>query len=149
MLTPPKAEIPDVSDDKKIDELPVGLETIVSWTANTDDVNAFINLSGDKNPLHIDEQYAIQNGFESTVVHGFLICAKISGLIGMLLPGRRCLLVSEELEFPNPLYVNDQVEICAQIKEKHCDLKLVRLKIMVKKGLITVARGNITCKILF
>ena len=148
-MTPPKADIPDTPNDNKIDELPVGFETIISWTANTDDVNTFINLSGDKNPLHIDEQYALQNGFDATVVHGFLICAKISGLIGMLLPGRRCLLVSEELEFPNPVYVNDRVEIRAQIKEKHYDLKLVRLKIMVKKGSITVARGNITCKILF
>ena len=148
-MTPPKADIPDTPNDNKIDELPVGLETLVSWTANTDDLNTFINLSGDRNPLHIDKQYAVQNGFESTVVHGFLICAKISGLIGMLMPGRRCLLVSEELEFPNPLYVNDHVEICAQIKEKHYDLKLVKLKIMVKKGSITVARGNITCKILF
>ena len=148
-MTPPEADIPNTPKDNKIDELPVGLETSVSWTANTDDLNTFINLSGDKNPLHVDEQYAVQNGFQSTVVHGFLICAKISGLIGMLLPGQRCLLVSEELEFPNPLYINDQVEICARIKERHYDLRLVKLKIMVKKGLITVARGNITCKILF
>ena len=148
-MTPPKADIPDIPNDNKIDELPVGLETSVSWTANTDDLNTFINLSGDKNPLHVDEQYAVQNGFQSTVVHGFLICAKISGLIGMLLPGQRCLLVSEELEFPNPLYIDDQVEICARIKERHYDLRIVKLRIMVKKGSITVARGNITCKILF
>lgn len=148
-MTPPNAYIPDTANDNKIDELPVGLETSVSWTVNTDDLNTFINLSGDKNPLHVNEQYAVQNGFESTVVHGFLICAKISGLIGMLLPGQRCLLVSEELEFPNPLYLNDHVEICARIKERHYDLKLVKLKILVKKGSITVARGNIICKILF
>ena len=148
-MTPPKADIPETTNDHDINELPVGLEAVTFWTVKTRDVNAFINLSGDKNPLHIDEQYAIQNGFDTTVVHGFLICAKISGLIGMVLPGRRCLLVSEELEFPNPVYVNDHVEIRAQIKEKHHDLKLVKLKVMVKKGSITVARGNITCKILF
>ena len=148
-MTPPKACISETAYDYDINELPVGLETVTFWTVKTRDVNAFINLSGDKNPLHIDEDYAIQNGFDTTVVHGFLICAKISGLIGMVLPGRRCLLVSEELEFPNPVYVNDHVEIRAQIKEKHHDLKLVKLKVMVKKGSITVARGNITCKILF
>ena len=148
-MTPPKACISETANDYDINELPVGLETVAFWTVKTRDVNAFINLSGDKNPLHIDEDYAIQNGFDTTVVHGFLICAKISGLIGMVLPGRRCLLVSEELEFPNPVYVNDHVEIRAQIKEKHHDLELVKLKVMVKKGSITVARGNITCKILF
>ena len=115
-VEPTKLSYSDTPNDNKIDELPVGLETSVSWTVNTADLNAFINLSGDKNPLHINEQYAVQNGFESTVVHGFLICAKISGLIGMLLPGKRCLLVSEELEFPSPLYINDHVEICARIK---------------------------------
>ena len=88
-MIPPNARIPDTPNDNKIDELPVGVETSVYWTVNADDLNMFINLSGDKNPLHIDEQYAVQNGFESTVVHGFLICAKISGLIGMLLPGQR------------------------------------------------------------
>ena len=148
-MTPPKACISETANDYDINELPVGLETVAFWTVKTCDLNAFINLSGDKNPLHIDEDYAIQNGFDTTVVHGFLICAKISGLIGMVLPGKRCLLVSEELEFPNPVYVNDHVEIRAQIKEKHHDLKLVKLKVMVKKGSITVARGNITCKILF
>ena len=84
-MTPPKADILDIPNDNKIDELPVGLETSVFWTVSTDDLNRFINLSGDRNPLHVDEQYAIQNGFEAAVVHGFLICAKISGLIGMLL----------------------------------------------------------------
>ena len=148
-MTPPKACISETANDYDINELPVGLETVAFWTVKTRDVNEFINLSGDKNPLHIDEDYAIQNGFDTTVVHGFLICAKISGLIGMVLPGRRCLLVSEELEFPNPVYVNDHVEIRAQIKGKHNDLELVKLKVMVKKGSITVARGNITCKILF
>ena len=148
-MTPPKACISETANDYDINELPVGLETVAFWTVKTCDLNAFINLSGDKNPLHIDEDYAIQNGFDTTVVHGFLICAKISGLIGMVLPGKRCLLVSEELEFPNPVYVNDHVEIRAQIKEKHHDLELVKLKVMVKKGSITVARGNITCKILF
>ena len=148
-MIPPNARIPDTPSDNKIDELPVGVETSVYWTVNADDLNMFINLSGDKNPLHIDEQYAVQNGFESTVVHGFLICAKISGLIGMLLPGKRCLLVSEELDFPSPLYINEHVDICARIKERHYDLKLVKLKVLAKKGSITVARGNITCRILF
>ena len=148
-MTPLKANIPDISEDNEINDLPVGLKTTVCWTVRDEDLEAFISLSGDRNPLHIDQDYAVQNGFDAPVIHGFLICAKISGLIGMVLPGRRCLLVSEELEFPNPVYVNDHVEIRAQIKEKHHDLKLVKLKVMVKKGSITVARGNITCKILF
>jgi 3-hydroxybutyryl-CoA dehydratase len=148
-LTAPKANISNIPMDNKIDELLVGLESTVSWTVSDGDLDAFISLSGDRNPLHIDQEYAIQNGFDAPVVHGLLICVKISGLIGMVLPGRRCLLVSEELEFPNPLYVNDCVEISAQIKKRHLDLKLIKLKIVAKKGLVTVARGNITCKILF
>ena len=45
-----KADIPDIPNDNKIDELPVGLETSVFWTASTDDLNTFINLGGDQEP---------------------------------------------------------------------------------------------------
>ena len=148
-MTPLKANIPDISEDNEINDLPVGLNTTVCWTVRDEELEAFISLSGDQNPLHIDQDYAVQNGFDAPVIHGFLICAKISGLIGMVLPGRRCLLVSEQLEFPNPLYVNECVEITAKIKERHLDLKLIKLKILAKKGSTTVARGSITCKILF
>ena len=148
-MTPSKANITNISKDNQIDDLHVGLEATVYWTVGDKDLDAFINLSGDRNPLHIDQKYAVQNGFDAPVIHGFLICAKISGLIGMVLPGRRCLLVSQELEFPNPVYVDECIEIRAQVKERYFDLKLIKLKISAKKGSVTVARGSIICKVLF
>ena len=75
-MTPPKACISETANDYDINELPVGLETVAFWTVKTRDVNAFINLSGDKNPLHIDEDYAIQNGLIRLWFTGFLSAQK-------------------------------------------------------------------------
>ena len=108
----------ETANDYDINELPVGLETVAFWTVKTCDLNAFINLSGDKNPLHIDEDYAIQNGFDYCSSRVSYLRKNIwfnwNGIAGQKVP------FGEELEFPNPVYVNDHVEIRAD-KEKHHD----------------------------
>ncbi len=124
----------------------------ISWTATTEEVNAFAELSGDHNPLHKDPAYARAKGFSDCVVHGFFLGAKISGLIGMILPGKRCLLLEESLAFPNPTYPGDTVSLKAEISEIRHELALVMLRIKVTKatdnGPQTVTRGTVTCKIL-
>jgi len=134
------------------EDLSPGVAADISWTAGVEEIEAFAEFSGDRNPLHVDEAYAREQGFADRVVHGFLLGAKVSALIGMFLPGRRCLLVEESLNFPNPVYPGDEVTLSAEVVESRADLALVRLKIRGEKkgdeGAQSVVRGNVLCKIL-
>ena len=134
------------------EDLSPGVSADISWTAEVAEIESFANLSGDRNPLHMDGAYARERGFADRVAHGFLLGAKVSALIGMFLPGRRCLLVEESLNFPNPVYPGDEVTLSGEVVDTHTDLALVSLKIRGEKknedGVQSVVRGNVLCKIL-
>ena len=134
------------------EDLSPGVSADISWTAEVAEIESFANLSGDSNPLHMDGAYARERGFADRVAHGFLLGAKVSALIGMFLPGRRCLLVEESLNFPNPVYPGDEVTLSGEVVDTHTDLALVSLKIRGEKkdedGAQSVVRGNVLCKIL-
>ena len=134
------------------EDLSPGVSADISWTAEVAEIESFANLSGDRNPLHMDGAYARERGFADRVAHGFLLGAKVSALIGMFLPGRRCLLVEESLNFPNPVYPGDEVTLSGEVVDTQTDLALVSLKIRGEKkdegGAQSVVRGNVLCKIL-
>ena len=134
------------------EDLSPGVSADISWTAEVAEIESFANLSGDRNPLHMDGAYARERGFADRVAHGFLLGAKVSALIGMFLPGRRCLLVEESLNFPNPVYPGDEVTLSGEVVDTHTDLALVSLEIRGEKkdedGVQSVVRGNVLCKIL-
>ncbi len=134
------------------EDLSPGVSADISWTAEVVEIEQFADLSGDRNPLHMDGAYARERGFADRVAHGFLLGAKVSALIGMFLPGRRCLLVEENLNFPNPVYPGDEVTLSGEVVDTHTDLALVSIKIRGEKkdedGAQSVVRGNVLCKIL-
>ncbi len=134
------------------EDLSPGVSADISWTAEVVEIEQFADLSGDRNPLQMDGAYARERGFADRVAHGFLLGAKVSALIGMFLPGRRCLLVEENLNFPNPVYPGDEVTLSGEVVDTHTDLALVSIKIRGEKkdedGAQSVVRGNVLCKIL-
>ncbi|MEQ8441484.1 MAG: MaoC family dehydratase [Alphaproteobacteria bacterium] len=140
------------ADDLTLDDVEVGMSVAIDWQVTEREIDDFAQLSDDRNPLHMDSHYAVGAGFEGRVAHGFLLGAKLSGLIGMKLPGRRCLLLDQALSFPNPVYAGDRVTIRAEVKELHREMAVLVLKVRAEsthKGSVkTVARGTVTCKIL-
>ena len=144
--TPPLPKEP-----KKLDiaDLYVGFEDKLNWTANPQELEDFIKISGDSNPLHTDDKYAKKCGFSSRVVHGLFICTKLSGFLGMMLPGYRCLLLSQSLDFPNPIYLNEKISISGKVANIQKELSVVELRISAKKRNIVAMRGRVTCKLLY
>jgi 3-hydroxybutyryl-CoA dehydratase len=134
-------------------EIVVGQEVERIWQVTAEQIDQFSLLSGDFNPLHVSEKYAISNGYQDRVAHGFLFGAQLSGVIGMLLPGEKCLLLEEQLAFPEPIYPKDTILINCAIKEIWEDLSLIELKVKAKKKMMNsgkdqiVARGKVQCKI--
>lgn len=75
----------------------------------------FKKITGDINPLHLIDDYAIEKGFNARVVHGMLTASFYSKLIGVYLPGENSLIHSIDTKFLNPVYLNDELEISGEL----------------------------------
>ena len=94
-------------------------------------MNNFAKLSGDFNPLHMDEEYASTTNFGKRVCHGMLLASFFSQLVGMYLPGKNSLYFSKTLNFRNPCFVDDNITIEGEIIEKKSNMKLITLKTII------------------
>ncbi|MDR1314104.1 MAG: MaoC family dehydratase [Deltaproteobacteria bacterium] len=76
---------------------------------------AFAEVSGDRNPMHMDEDYASRSIFGRRVAHGMLPAAVIGAVLGTLLPGPGTVYLSQTLIFKAPVYLGDTVTVRCQI----------------------------------
>jgi 3-oxoacyl-[acyl-carrier protein] reductase len=84
-----------------------------------EDIDRFVELSGDDNKLHVDELFASKTSFKKPVAHGMLGASFISTIIGTKLPGDGALWFSQSLEFLLPVRVGDQLTIIATVLKKN------------------------------
>ena len=87
----------------------------------------FAVISGDQNPLHMDENYANTTPFKKRVCHGMLLASFFSRLIGMHLPGKNALYFSQSLNFKSPCFIGDEVTIEGEIVYKSMATKILAL----------------------
>lgn len=111
------------------------------------DIDRFVDLTGDDNPMHVDSEFVEKTQVKSPVAHGMLTASFISTLIGKHLPGPGSLWVSQKLEFLSPVRVGDRIEISAEIKKIHLTHRLITLSINIKNQLNrAVIRGEAVVK---
>jgi 3-hydroxybutyryl-CoA dehydratase len=91
------------------DELSVGQSAERSQWVGAGDIAAFAQLSGDTNPVHLDEAYAQTTPFGGIVAHGMLSAAYISAVLGTQLPGPGAIYLSQSLRFRRPVRIGDEV----------------------------------------
>lgn len=91
------------------DEIVVGMYATYSQTITDADIKAFAGISGDNNPLHMNEEFANESRFKRRIAHGLLSASFFSALFGTQLPGPGCVYVSQNLEFLAPVYLGDTV----------------------------------------
>jgi len=92
-----------------IEDLEEGMEGAYSKTTLQQDIEAFADLSGDTNPVHLDEAYAATTMFKSRIAHGMLSAALISTVIGTILPGPGAIYLSQTLKFRAPVRIGEEV----------------------------------------
>ncbi|GAB5470670.1 MAG: MaoC family dehydratase [Rhodospirillales bacterium] len=92
-----------------IDDLTVGMSDTFSKTVSEADINAFAEISGDTNPVHLDETYAKTTPFKGRIAHGMLSAAYVSTVFGTRLPGAGCIYLSQSLKFRAPVKIGDTV----------------------------------------
>lgn len=113
-------------------DLSIGLTgSLVVYLEQTH-VDAFIALSGDASTVHMDDEYAKARGFQQRLVHGVLISAYMSQLIGMQLPGKHGILRTMACEFRKPCYVPERLTLTGQIKRLVPSLRIADLTIEVR-----------------
>jgi len=88
-------------------------------------VEQFSNLSGDLNPLHMDNEFAESSSFNKRIVHGMLLASFFSQLIGMKLPGKNALYFSQTLNFRSPCYIDDEIEVIGEVTEKSDSTQII------------------------
>lgn len=69
-------------------------------------VIAFAEISGDKNPIHLDPEFAGKSFFKTTIMHGFLTGSVFSKIIGMHFPGEGSIYLKQDLSFHRPMFVD-------------------------------------------
>jgi acyl dehydratase len=92
-----------------IDDFEPGQHVTFTKTFTDDDVQRFIAITGDVNPLHVDDAFAAGTRFGRRVLHGMLTASILSTMVGMLLPGTGAVYRSQTLRFLRPVHVGDTV----------------------------------------
>jgi 3-oxoacyl-[acyl-carrier protein] reductase len=129
------------------EKLQPGDEFQYSKTVTPNDVEEFARLSGDRNPLHMDEQFAARTHFQRRVVHGMLLANYVSALVGMQCPGAGALWSSQTFRWPAPVFIGDRVDINIKIAHKSTGSRTlaIEVKAMNQDGKVVMeGEGSVT-----
>jgi 3-hydroxybutyryl-CoA dehydratase len=91
------------------EDLSVGMEASVAKKITEQDIATFAELSGDINPVHLNDDFAAGTIFKRRIAHGFLTGSLFSTVLGTKLPGPGCIYLSQSMKFRAPVYIGDEV----------------------------------------
>ena len=132
----------DELSEYTFDEIEIGLTKQFQITITESMVDDFAKISGDNNPLHMDEKFAQSRDFINRVCHGMLLGSLFSRLVGMYIPGKHGLYFSQTLNFVNPSTVNDTVTITGKVISKSESTKIIELKTTIKNSSHVLVDGK-------
>ncbi len=95
----------------------VGEGASIERTFTQRDVDEFARLTGDNNPVHLDEAYAQTTRFQGRIVHGALVASLVSAVLGTKLPGPGAIYASQMTKFKAPVRVGDNLRAVARVAE--------------------------------
>jgi acyl dehydratase len=95
----------------------IGQVFSLKFNFTQDNVVAFAQVTGDNNPVHLDENYAAGTIFKKPIVHGMLGASLFSKVFGTMFPGEGTIYLNQSLNFLKPMYVNQNYEAIFEVKE--------------------------------
>ncbi|MCF0131334.1 MAG: MaoC family dehydratase [Pseudobutyrivibrio sp.] len=112
-------------------DIKVGLTESFTVVVKEEMLSQFYAITGDNNPLHMDEDFAHEVGHPGRVVYGMLTSAFLSTLAGVYLPGRYSLIHSVETKLKNPVYIGDELTITGKVKELHESVETMEIDVTI------------------
>lgn len=125
-----------------LEDMKTGLSARFSKTIGEGDISMFAGVSGDTNPLHLDEEFAAACRFGVRLAHGMLSASLISTVIGTRLPGPGCLYMGQNLRFLAPVMIGDTVRAEVTVQSIDEPKARVVLETLCKVGDTIVIDGT-------
>lgn len=110
------------------EDIELGMEASFAKTVSEADIVSFADISGDKNPVHLDADYAAKTMFKDRIAHGMLTAGYLSAVFGMQLPGPGAIYISQTLNFKGPVRIGDKVIAKVRVLETFPAKKRVRFE---------------------
>lgn len=93
----------------------IGQKASIEKAFSDEDVRVFAAISLDKNPVHLNDEYAENTIFKGKIVHGFLTGSLISAIIGTILPGEGSIYLNQTLNFRKPVRIGEMIKATVEI----------------------------------
>lgn len=121
-----------VKDGYKFEDLEIGMSHESVHTITEKDIDLFAEVSGDRNPLHMDDEYAKGTLFGARIAHGALTASYISGILGNHLPGPGAVFTGFSMRFKRPVFIGSNVIVRAEVSELQARGNKVTLAVSCK-----------------
>ena len=121
----------DMQKELTYEDIQIGDTATFSKTISEFDIYQFAGITGDFNPMHINEEFADTTIFEDRIAHGLLTGSFISTVLGMKLPGPNSIYLSQSFSFTAPVKIGDTITAKVEVIEKQDEKKFIKLKTQV------------------
>jgi len=125
-----------------LEDLEVGMSATTSMVITGEKIDTFAELTGDFNPIHVDEEFAKTTMFGGRIAHGALSASLISAVLGNDLPGPGAVFVELNLRFRRPAMIGDEVIAVAKVSEINEKTGRVRMKCYCEVNGKQICRGD-------
>jgi len=129
-------------DGHYVEDLSVGMTATYAKTITDADIVLYAGISGDTNPVHLNQEYASGTMFQGRIAHGMLSASFISAVLGTKLPGPGCIYISQTLKFKAPVRSGDTVTARATITEIVPEKRRVIMRTVCTVGETVVLEGE-------
>ncbi len=124
----------------------IGHVEALTRTVTAEDVERFADVTGDRNPVHLDEEFAATTRFGARIAHGMLVGSFISELLGSKFPGPGTIYLGQTLQFVAPVYLGDTLTVSATVAAYRSDKQILTLNTVVTNQLgRKVVAGEAVC----
>lgn len=132
------------------DEIEVGHTEEFTVTVTEKQMQQFLEITSDTNPLHNDRAFARKRNYRDRVVYGMLTASFLSTLAGVYLPGENSLIHSVETKFMKPVYPGDELTVKGTVVDKNEAVQMLMLKVTIKnQETICVMKADMKVGILY
>lgn len=125
-----------------IEDIRIGMSAAYSQTITDADIKAFAGISGDRNPVHLDEKYAAGSRFKKRIAHGMMSASYFSAIFGTKIPGEGCVYTYQALSFKRPVYIGETVEAVVIVTDIDLSNRKVKFKTVCTVNNIVVTDGE-------